>query len=221
MGAPVETWVVQLEAESTERTGPIDAGSVAHVLVALSAQPIGLWAPGRCAVQLRIAASSPAVALEAAFSRWLDAFWALERPAWPIVRAEVLTPDELEREFEDDELQATLGTVCVRETEDDAAGALIRRAFSDAATNLPNEEAFHARVHAALARSRRLGTTPAVICGPPTRWLASATPSSPSSPTAARGTAGSAWPSVSWTPSPPARSRTPAPSARRPRPASR
>lgn len=160
----MDTWIVQLEATSTEHTGPIDRGSVAHLLGALGAHPVGLHTPGRCLVQLRIASDSPAEALGAALARWEEAFQALGRPPWRIVRTDVLAPDELEREFEDEDLQATFGTVRVPEEGDGVADELLRRAFSDALTNLANEEAFRAHVHAALARSRRLGTTAAVVC---------------------------------------------------------
>ncbi len=159
----METWVVQLEAASTEHTGPIDVGNVAHVLEALDAHH-GLCAPGRCVVQLRVAGEGPTEALGIALLRWEEALRSLGCPPWRVVRTEVLTPDELEREFEDDELHATFGTLRVPDEGDDVADALIRRVFIDALTNLANAEAFRAHLHATLARSRRLGTTPAVVC---------------------------------------------------------
>ncbi len=160
----MKTWVVHLEAASTEQTGPIDIERVSHLLGALGAHPVGLYAPGRCLVQLEIASHDPMAALGAAHARWNEALHRLECPPWPIVRNEVLTTDEFERELADESLQATFGTIRASNEGDHLADDLIRWAFADPLTNLANEEAFRAHLHAALARSRRLGTTAAVLC---------------------------------------------------------
>src|SRR5207247_10764249 len=55
----------------------------------------GLYQPDRYAVQLLLPAEGPGEALAAAESHWRLAIELSGLPTWPIVRAEVETPEEL------------------------------------------------------------------------------------------------------------------------------
>src|SRR5438045_9746383 len=88
------SWVVRIEAAS--RDDLIEAEQVERLLDRLGAfTRAGLYQPDRYAVQLLLTADSPAEALVSAEAHWHLAIELTGLPAWPIVRAEVETPEEL------------------------------------------------------------------------------------------------------------------------------
>src|SRR5947208_3098926 len=87
-------WVVRIEAASEDEL--IEAEQVERLLDCLGDFTLaGLYQPDRYAVQLLLDAAGPADALAAAESHWKLAIELTGLPAWPIVRAEVETPEEL------------------------------------------------------------------------------------------------------------------------------
>ena len=87
-------WVVRIEAASKDDL--IEAEQVERLLDCLGDFTLaGLYQPDRYAVQLLLAAESPAEALVSAESHWRLAIELTGLPSWPIVRAEVETPEEL------------------------------------------------------------------------------------------------------------------------------
>lgn len=98
-------WVVLLEAADGGGSGGMDRGDVARLLAALGEKCDGgggggaLHSSDRYALQVETAASGPVEALLVVLSSWADAVRELDLPRWQVVRAELLTPDELERDL--------------------------------------------------------------------------------------------------------------------------
>jgi hypothetical protein len=85
---------VRIEAASNEDL--VDADQVERLLDCLGDFALaGLYLPDRYAVQLLLSADGPGAALAAAESHWHLAVELTGLPSWPIVRAEVETPEEL------------------------------------------------------------------------------------------------------------------------------
>jgi hypothetical protein len=95
-------WIVMLEAAGDGDAPGINAGEVRQLLDALDPGPSGtaLHVPDRYALQLRARGSSPAEALTDVLSRWAAAVLNLGLPARQVVRTEVCTPEEFERDLE-------------------------------------------------------------------------------------------------------------------------
>jgi hypothetical protein len=94
-------WVVILEAAPAVEASLIDIGTVRAVLRAMGDEDgVALHAADRMAVQVRIDGGDVALALSAALARWERLARKCVPPGWDVVRAEVLTPDELQKEFE-------------------------------------------------------------------------------------------------------------------------
>jgi hypothetical protein len=90
----VAAWVVRIEAASQDEL--IDAEQVERLLDCLGDFTLaGLYRPDRYAVQLLLPAEGPGEALAAGESHYRLAVELTGLPAWPIVRAEVETPEEL------------------------------------------------------------------------------------------------------------------------------
>ncbi len=87
-------WVVVLEAATGIEHCSLDR--LLHVLADL--QPAALHCPDRYAVQMRVAAAGQAEALSVALSRRRSALGAAGQPVSEVVRAEVLCPEEFERD---------------------------------------------------------------------------------------------------------------------------
>ena len=104
----MKSWVVSLEAVPAGGTGAIEVEGLRCLVAALDAHPAALHTHDRCAVQLRVAATNQAQALQAAFGRWDTAVRSVALPPLEVVRAEVVTPEEFEREFDPDNLLAAL-----------------------------------------------------------------------------------------------------------------
>lgn len=94
-------WVVLLEAVRDAENWCIDAEAAGALLRAMAGEDAGgLHCSDRVAVQIPVSASDIAVALEAVLSRWRCAVAGLALYDWDVVRAEVLTPEEFQRECE-------------------------------------------------------------------------------------------------------------------------
>ena len=87
-------WVVVLEAATR-----IDDSSLHRLLEVLAdVHAVALHCSDRYAVQMQIAAGGQAEALFVALGRWRSALAAVGQPLTEVVRAEVLCPEEFERD---------------------------------------------------------------------------------------------------------------------------
>ena len=92
-------WVVLLEAAPNGDASFLDIGTARVILRAMGDEDgVVLHAPDRVALQVRVRAADVAVALAEALTRWRSAAGTSVPPGWDVVRAEVLTPDEFERD---------------------------------------------------------------------------------------------------------------------------
>lgn len=97
---PVE-WFVVLELAADENAALIDRGTAASIRRALEGAMTGaLHSPDRFAIQLRVMESSIERAFTAALQRWRESAQSLLPREWHVVRAEILTAAEFEREVE-------------------------------------------------------------------------------------------------------------------------
>ena len=92
-------WIVLLEVADTQGASTIDSAGFDR-LVSTWASPgsTALYSRDRYALQIPVGAADPATALSSAMSRWKDAVQRTGVPRWALVRAEIMTPEELERE---------------------------------------------------------------------------------------------------------------------------
>jgi hypothetical protein len=90
-------WVVVLEAAAPTASIVVDLDAVEE-LAAIIGDPdvIALYSPDRYALQFEVEAPTPGAALEAGERRWRQAVSSLQALSWPLVRVEVLPPEELE-----------------------------------------------------------------------------------------------------------------------------
>jgi diguanylate cyclase (GGDEF)-like protein len=164
----MSSWIVLLEASSDVDRVPIDRSRLRGLLAEMG-QAVGLLSSDRCAVQLELIATNQAEALYSALCRWDQALTRLDLPRWRLVRTEVLVPDELEAEFDDEKLGAAMACLRVGDGTDESIGdeslakELLDRAFNDPLTGLGGPYAFRSRVREALAGSRQLAVH-AVVC---------------------------------------------------------
>ncbi len=98
-----ERWVVLVEAVGDHATAPIGPLEVGRLLAAMdhSADGRALHCSERYAVQMTMIASSPAEALVDVLAWWADTVQRQNLPTRRVVRTEVLSSDEFEREFDD------------------------------------------------------------------------------------------------------------------------
>ena len=147
-------WLVLLEAEPEDASSGIDPTGVGRLIESWPDARPTLYSRGRCALQVSVEAANPALALSAALWRWKDALRQAGLPEWGLVRAELVTPEELEREILAAELgaegDATPRQVVVRRS-DAVEDDLLRRALHDELTGLPGREIFLDDVRRELA----------------------------------------------------------------------
>ena len=154
-----ERWVVLLEAAGDAARDPIGADALNRLHEALE--------PGRCggvlrsldryALQVTATGAGPVDALVDVVARWADGVRRLGLPAWRLVRTEVFTPEDLEREFD----SAERDPIGVQRPEDDFGPAhdeigheLLHRAFSDPLTGLLGRHVFEHRLEGLLGGRR-------------------------------------------------------------------
>src|SRR5439155_5289934 len=119
-----------------------------------------LHSPDRYAVQLKVPGTRPIDAIDRGLTQWDDAVTVLGLPRWALVRAEVFTPEELEREVEHESAEGAFTVVARSEGSDDvgapdvAADELLKGIFRDPLTGLGSENAMRARLDQALARAQ-------------------------------------------------------------------
>ena len=148
-------WVVLLEVADDDGYSGIDRNSFARLVESwVDARPTTVYSPSRYALQVSVEAASPALALSAALWRWKDALRHSGLPEWGLVRAELVTPDELEREIFAGEIEGDGEAPALRDHPRPAevmVDDLLRRALSDGLTGLLSREVFLDDVRRALA----------------------------------------------------------------------
>ena len=116
-------------------------------------QPTSLYSPNRYALQVPVQACDPPAALASAMWLWKDVLRRTGLPDWQLVRAEVLTPEEFERDLaagESGSGDVHVAPCGMKSFDDGLADELLRRALHDAATALPGREVFLDRIRRAL-----------------------------------------------------------------------
>lgn len=165
-GLRLKEWTVLLEAADTVGVSTIEPESFRRLVEswAVSA-PTALYSPSRYALQVTLEASDAPSALSLALSLWKDALRRGGLPEWELVRAEILTSEELEQELQAAERSG--GPVLMGPP---SAGAerligdeLLRRALHDPRTGLPNRAIFLDEVRQALASPHAGPMGPAVV----------------------------------------------------------
>ena len=150
----VKEWTVLLEATDEGGLSPMEPESFRRLVGSWAvAAPTTLYSPNRYALQVTLPAADAASALTVALSLWKDALRRSALPEWDLVRAEVLTPAELELELQaaerprdrSDALDPPLPAL-----ERLLGEELLRRALHDAATGLPSREMFLDEVRRSL-----------------------------------------------------------------------
>ena len=157
-------WVVLLEATvcSAQPLGAAQVRSLQEVLD-LGQSGGALCVDDRYALQVTATGAGPVEALLAVVARWSAAACDLGLPPSRLVRTEVCTPEELDRQFEDGEREESrreLGAAAPRRSAGDDSDELLRRAFSDPLTGLLGREAFFRQVDVSLTRT----DVAAVVC---------------------------------------------------------
>ena len=88
-----------LEAAANPNASLLDIETVRGLLRAIGDENgVGLHAPDRVAVQVRVQGTDVGFALSVVLARWRLAAGRGALTGWDLVRAEVLTPDEFERD---------------------------------------------------------------------------------------------------------------------------
>ena len=157
-------WVVLLEA-SAGGAEPLSAAQVRNLHDALDIERSGgaIRSGDRYALQVNSTGAGPVDALLAVVARWAAAARELGLPPSRLVRTEVCTPEELDREFEESEYEwSPRGPWAAgpRPSLRDDSDELLRRAFSDPLTGLLGREAFVRQVDVTLTRCDSV----AVVC---------------------------------------------------------
>lgn len=161
-------WVVLLEAAPDAGHGPIDGDDLRRLRQALCGSYGGfLLCRDRYALHVAATAASALEALAIVIARWSEAVRQLQLPAWELLRTEVCTRKEFEREFERADgaeigFQAPERDGAPKE-HDEIGRQLLHRAFSDPLTDLLDRQALAIGLETALAA--RCGCGPiAMVC---------------------------------------------------------
>jgi len=159
-----DDWVVQFEMVGDE------PGAVDYELFDRLIRELADWNPGflhsvgRYALLVHLTASSALEAHWQAVGRWQDAVRVAGAPPWRVVRLEVLTAEEFERDYRLAEREEQFGFKRRgMDSSDKLADDLLREVFRDSVTDLPTAEAFRARLQLVLSRRERPATQQAVL----------------------------------------------------------
>ena len=95
-------WIVLLEAAGADTAPPRSTADDLRKLLNAwgSPPPATLHGPDRYALQLQVHAVDQTTALSMAIEQWRDAVACSGLPEWELVRVEIMTPEELEREHQ-------------------------------------------------------------------------------------------------------------------------
>lgn len=94
------TWIVLLEAARTDEAPQAGATEASAVLRAMGHETgVGLHSPDRIAVQVSVPAADVATAVATVLDRWRGAALGVGLEDWDVLRAEVVSPEEFDREF--------------------------------------------------------------------------------------------------------------------------
>jgi hypothetical protein len=94
-------WVVVLEAAADPNSMLLDRGTTEAIVRALGAEStIALHSSERYAIQLQVTEMDMATAFEVGLSRWREVAKPLTPSGWSLIRAEVLTREELDHDVE-------------------------------------------------------------------------------------------------------------------------
>ncbi|HUR22814.1 MAG TPA: PAS domain S-box protein [Acidimicrobiales bacterium] len=148
--------MVLLEA-TVDSAQPFSAAQVRGLQESLDIGRSGgaLRSGDRYALQLTATGAGPIEALLTVVARWATAVRDLGLPPSRLVRTEVCTPEELDREFEESERESPPRepwSAAPRLCAGDVGDELLRRAFSDPLTGLLAREAFVRQVDVTLTR---------------------------------------------------------------------
>jgi diguanylate cyclase (GGDEF)-like protein len=160
-------WVVLLEAADEREGSTLERASFAKVVSSWAGPtPTILYSPDRYAVQVSVRAANPPLALSSAVALWKDALRRAGLPEWQLLRAEIVTREELRHELEAAawaEVGAHARLEAPPRTEDLVADALIQRALRVSVSELPGRELFLDEVRRALVPDGRASATRAVL----------------------------------------------------------
>lgn len=145
-------WIVLLEAADPREASAIDLTSFARLVSSWATPaPTTLYSPSRYALQVAVPAANAPAALSSAISLWQQALRHSGLPKWELVRAEIMTPEESERELE----SADCATGGASKAEDVLGHELLSLALHDSVTGLAGRELFLDQVREALAVGAR------------------------------------------------------------------
>ncbi len=157
-------WAVHLELVSEQQIS-LERNALDRLIEQLAQyNPALMHCAGRYALLLHISAST---ALEAHFSallHWQDALRGTPTADWRVVRAEILTAEEFERDCASEERSREWARESRREVSVSRVGEdLLRAVFVDPLTRLPTIEAFRAGLDQVLNVAPRAGRHHAVL----------------------------------------------------------
>lgn len=156
-------WIVLLEVADKWERSTIDATSLGRLLASWATlAPTTLYSENRYALQVSVSASNPALALSSAISLWKDALRRTGIPEWELVRAEIMTPEERDKELNAAEWGSDGQDAPVRIC-DVMGEELLRRALHDSVTGWPSRELFIDHVRTALAACASASEVQAVM----------------------------------------------------------
>lgn len=159
-------WIVLLEVADAGSTTTIDHCSFARLVAAWTGPALTtLYSPRRYALQVPVLAADPSSAILETMEMWKAAVRLAGLPLWSLVRAEIVTPEELECELEAAQ-RSTYNMELAQwrsAAQHDAEEDLLRRALWDPISGLPEREIFLEVVRRALASEQRRTSLPVTI----------------------------------------------------------
>jgi diguanylate cyclase (GGDEF)-like protein len=145
-------WVVVIEAVG-EGSSALSIEALRLLMQFMADQnPTTLYSPERYALQVVVSAGSAEQALSRGLSTWREAQERLGLEPSELARAEVITGPEFEREVS---TRARGLAASAAGSSEDLSELLLRQAFHDPATGLPDAELFADHVRRALLRTQR------------------------------------------------------------------